>query len=424
MCTLLIAALVAATPTPPTGGTDQVIGIAYAPQAAMSGNAMDLAGSAASTIYFATWKLGDTAVTNALCLASSRGVQVRVVLDLTGGTGTLQHQLARQIVASGGTCWNASFPSHVANNFLAADGNYTLQGNYYWSPNAIQTGSYLVSVSGTNAAAAAVATFNTLISGGTITAFNTHSTILDAPPLSQPTVIYADDPTPTERPRFHRRAMVLPRPAIRQSTLRTVRDAARCPRLAGLRAASRRRGRRGLAQCPQCQYGNCQQQQYRPVDDPVGYPYPLAIGPPPAARERVAEPSESVPLELAPWTRPGPKVCERASPSGEYRLQYADPVPSCGGRYSSAGVVSVCQPAAIGPVRDAWRFEAWTTESQGYRYTPPGWVETSVRLRMDERNTAVYPGMRDVEPPCRPMPLRRRLFDARRRATQDRGNDR
>ena len=193
MYSLILIAAIAVTPPPPSGGTDQVVGLAYAPSSTMSGLAVALAGSANTSIYFATWKLSDTAVANALCVAASRSVAVHVVLDLTGGTGTIQHQLARQIAASGGTCWNAPFPQHVANNFMTADSDYSVQGNYYWSPSAVQIGSYLLSVSGTPTAATNITNFGNLIASGTIVAFAAPATarpiVLTAPPLEAPCVL-------------------------------------------------------------------------------------------------------------------------------------------------------------------------------------------------------------------------------------------
>jgi hypothetical protein len=160
--------LVVAPPSPgPTG--DTVTGIYYGPQPVMTGLAVSLCTSAESAIKIATWKLTDGTLAAALCFASSRGVRVGVALELTGGTGTLQSQLARQIVASGGTVWSCVFPHQIANNFVTADGSSTILGNYYWSPTAAQIGTYLVTVSGTNAATQSATTFATLIASGTVT---------------------------------------------------------------------------------------------------------------------------------------------------------------------------------------------------------------------------------------------------------------
>jgi hypothetical protein len=168
MHALLFLLMVASPPTPgPTG--DTVTGIYYGPQPVMTGWAVALCTSAESSIKLATWQLTDGTLAGALCTASSRGVHVGVALDLTGGTRTLQHQLARQLVASGGTVWSCVFSHQIANNFLTADGSSTLLGNYYWSPTAAQIGSYLVTVSGTNAATQSQNTFATLIASGTVT---------------------------------------------------------------------------------------------------------------------------------------------------------------------------------------------------------------------------------------------------------------
>lgn len=166
---ILAIALTANTPSP-SGSKDVVSAIYYAPNPAhLPGITTLLAGSAESSIRLATWKLTDGTLAAALSQASTRGVSVGVVLDLTGGTDTAQQQIARQLVSSGGTVYNAQFPRHIANNFMVADGNYSLQGNYYFSPTATQTGSYLLSVSGTHAASVNLTTWTTLAESGSMT---------------------------------------------------------------------------------------------------------------------------------------------------------------------------------------------------------------------------------------------------------------
>ena len=166
---LLIAALIGTPPTP-SGSGDRTVAIYFSPSTPPpAAAAYALAGSAASTITIASWQLTDGTLADSLCLAASRSVSVHVALDLSGGTGTRQWELARQIKASGGSVWNCPLPHKIANNFFSADGTYTLQGNYYYSPTAVQEGSYLTAISGTNAPAANAATFASLISGGTLT---------------------------------------------------------------------------------------------------------------------------------------------------------------------------------------------------------------------------------------------------------------
>ena len=163
------ALLFSALPTP-TGSADVVIKTIYAPSnPGPVSLAIGLASSASSSLRLATWQLSDSALATALCVAASRSVSVGVVLNLSGGTGTAEAILARQITASGGTVWKASFPNKIANNFLTGDSVYTDQGNYYFSPSAVQAGSYLTAISGTNAATVCASTFATLIASGTLT---------------------------------------------------------------------------------------------------------------------------------------------------------------------------------------------------------------------------------------------------------------
>jgi hypothetical protein len=158
--------LASAVPTP-TGTADRCVAVYYDHQSAA---AVSLAGSAAVGLYVATWRLTDGTLCGALAAAASGGVPVHVVYDGTTGTNDANFIATRTVVTSGGTVYAASFPRKIENNFITADGIYTLQGNYYYSPTAVQIGSYSAAVSGTNTAAVNVTTFNALISGGTITA--------------------------------------------------------------------------------------------------------------------------------------------------------------------------------------------------------------------------------------------------------------
>jgi hypothetical protein len=163
----LAAATTAATPTP-TGTKDRVVQVAFVPGTPTPADlAVSLAGSAATSLKLATWQLSDTRLSTALSLASSRGVAVQVCLDFTAGTNSEQQQISRALKASGGTVWNTPIPHQIADNFLLADGNYELTGNYYYSPTAVQPGSYSIAISGTNAPAAAATTFAALVSSGT-----------------------------------------------------------------------------------------------------------------------------------------------------------------------------------------------------------------------------------------------------------------
>jgi hypothetical protein len=165
----LIAIALVGTPPTPTGTADRCVAVYYDHQAAA---AVALTGSAAVGIYFATWRLTDRTLCGALSLAASNGVPVHVVYDGTAGTADAQYLATRGIVASGGTVYAASFARQIQNQFLEADGIYTLTGNYYYSATAVQIGSYSAAVSGTNQAFVCVTQFNSLISGGTITAAN------------------------------------------------------------------------------------------------------------------------------------------------------------------------------------------------------------------------------------------------------------
>ena len=184
MFSLLLTAVLIASPPSPTGTADRVVRIDYAPQSVMVGLAVSLAGSASTQIELATWKLTDGTLAGALCMAATNGVKVKVALDLSGGSNTAQHQIARQLTLSGGTVWACSFPKHLANNFITADGTYSIQGTYYYSPSAVQIGAYSMSISGTHAASVNQGTFAGLISGGTITMARNFS-----PPLQPSTVV-------------------------------------------------------------------------------------------------------------------------------------------------------------------------------------------------------------------------------------------
>jgi hypothetical protein len=131
--------------------------------------AIALAGSAAHSICFATWQLSNGSLALALAQAAENGVAVKVALDFTAGTASTQQQLATELKLSGGSVWNCHIPRRIENNFLEADGSYTLIGNYYYSTSAVQDGSYTESVSGYPLANSCTATFTALVSGGTLT---------------------------------------------------------------------------------------------------------------------------------------------------------------------------------------------------------------------------------------------------------------
>ena len=152
-----------------SAGTANVVqAVYYAPDPAhLPAVAYALAGSAATTLDLATWAMSDSGLSTALCSAAGRGVKVATAFDVSSNTNSISLAIAKAIHASGGTAYSCKFPPHIANNFLTADGAYTLTGNYYFSPTALQIGSYLLAVSGTPAAAAAQVTFASLIASGT-----------------------------------------------------------------------------------------------------------------------------------------------------------------------------------------------------------------------------------------------------------------
>lgn len=169
-CLFLIAIANANTPTP-TGTADRVVSIYYAPDPVhLPGVAIALAGSATTSLKLATWNLRDTTLGTALSAAAARGVRVQAALNLSGGSQTIQHQLARALTSSGGTVWDCGGTRTIGSSLLTADGDYTCLGPYYYSPSAVQTGAYLLSVSGTHSASLAEARFTALISGGTLAA--------------------------------------------------------------------------------------------------------------------------------------------------------------------------------------------------------------------------------------------------------------
>lgn len=105
-----------------------------------------------------------------LIAAGKPPVSVYVTWDTSTGTKNPAYAATRGITAAGGTCVMATFAHHVANNFVVADSNYTLTGSYYYRPDAVQIGAYSTAISGTNAATAKETLWNTLTTGGTITA--------------------------------------------------------------------------------------------------------------------------------------------------------------------------------------------------------------------------------------------------------------
>ena len=118
---------------------------------------------AETSIYMSSWKLTDTTVSTALAIAATNGISVNIALDLTGGTGTAQQQVARALTAAGASVYNVPIPHLIENNFIEIDGAYTVKGNYYYSPTAAQIGSYLLTISGTATATDAITTFTTLV---------------------------------------------------------------------------------------------------------------------------------------------------------------------------------------------------------------------------------------------------------------------
>jgi hypothetical protein len=167
MYTIALAVLLTANPPTPHPGPDRVLAVLYSGQAAA---ATALTGSAASSIYCSTWRLTDGTLCAALALAASHGLAVHVVYDGTAGTNDANYIATAAIRASGGTVWAATMPHKIENQYLAADGIYTLQGNYYYSPTAVQIGAYSAAISGTATPFANITQFNAITSGGTITA--------------------------------------------------------------------------------------------------------------------------------------------------------------------------------------------------------------------------------------------------------------
>jgi hypothetical protein len=160
------------SPPSPSGSGNTTLNTWYAPSTAIRPAAIALAGSASSNLYFASWGYSDSALNTALCNSATSGVHVKACLDTSGGSTTSTWNLARQLVTSGGTVYSCHFTNTIGNNFLTADGTYTLQGTYYWSPTALQIGSYVSAISGTGTATAAQTRFATLASGGTLVAEN------------------------------------------------------------------------------------------------------------------------------------------------------------------------------------------------------------------------------------------------------------
>ena len=175
MFSLIALILAGATPTPPHPANNTTVGLYYSGQSAQ---AVALSTSADTSITLATWRITDGTLCGALAVAASRGVAVQVAYNGSSGTSDAQYIATRGIVASGGTVYACEFPKKIANNFMAADGDYTLMGSYYYSPTAVQIGAYSIAVSGTGTASISATTFATLIATGTITAVERRSTRL------------------------------------------------------------------------------------------------------------------------------------------------------------------------------------------------------------------------------------------------------
>jgi hypothetical protein len=151
--------------TPPPAPVDPVTATFYAPDPRIDATAVALVNSATNNINLASNAFSDKALTAALCLASSRGVHVAAVLNVSTGTAaTIPY---RQLIASGGSVWIASFPPKLANNIFTIDSGTCGTGTYQWSGPAVQVGDWWAIVAGTATTAGFNATFGSLQTSGT-----------------------------------------------------------------------------------------------------------------------------------------------------------------------------------------------------------------------------------------------------------------
>lgn len=165
---LVLPAISVASPPTPSGSADVTLGVWYSPDPAhLPQVALDLAGSAEVSIFLATSRLTDAAFVSDLCTSATNSVAVHVAVLLPSSTTSAGWVQARRVVASGGTVTRVAAGVTIPSSFVVADGVGTVQGPYYFSPTAVQAGSYLMLVSGTHSAAVNVAKFASLISGGT-----------------------------------------------------------------------------------------------------------------------------------------------------------------------------------------------------------------------------------------------------------------
>jgi hypothetical protein len=149
----------------PPVGPDKVLATYYSPTENLPKAAITLINSSSSAINFAANTFTDPNVAAALSLASSRGVAVSGVFDITHGTANVGQW--RTLLTSGGSVWFATFPASLQNHVLTVDSGTCATGTYYFSPTAVQAGSWLSIVSGTAAVNGFNATFGTLQASGT-----------------------------------------------------------------------------------------------------------------------------------------------------------------------------------------------------------------------------------------------------------------
>lgn len=124
-------------------------------------------------------------------------ISVNIYAGPTGGTNTTQSILLRSLSAAGATITSGSYPKETDvpvatyNNLVVADSAYSLQGTYAFSPSAIQQGTYLLAVSGTNNAANCMVRYNNLLHG-------TSGTFAANKPCANLSSFYEPEIAPTE----------------------------------------------------------------------------------------------------------------------------------------------------------------------------------------------------------------------------------
>lgn len=151
--------------TPPTPPPDPVKVTYFAPDSRIIPAAIDMVNASNGTINVAANVFNDTSFSGVLAIASTRGVTVNGVFDVSKGTSAVREY--KTLLNAGGHVWLATIPNTIGNHVFTCDGGTCGTGNYYWSPTAVQAGNYFSIVTGTATVNSFNTTFGTLQASGT-----------------------------------------------------------------------------------------------------------------------------------------------------------------------------------------------------------------------------------------------------------------